>query len=448
MLARAVAGEAGVAFASTSGASIASQTFAGSSATLIRTLFRNATERAPVIIYIDEIDSLGKKRSEGSGSGISEDRDAALNTLLAELDGFRVRNSSTQVIVLASTNRPESLDPALLRPGRFDRKVFVGLPDVKGRADILRVHSEGKRPLAPDVDLMAIACKTTGFSGADLENLLNEAAIFAARSRLNLISAANIDDAWEKVILGLSSRKRPGANARAVVSAHEAGHALAGLAMEAWMDPPPAPFSSGLNNGALRRNLNIKRVSKVSILPRLGLGSGGAAGGFTVFDPDEALVDDGLSSRQYLLADLLVTLAGRAAEELVLGSDFVTTGASADFRQARLTVKSLVGEYGMSAAGLGPHTQETLKAEEERLILVAYGGAKRILRANRASLDALSKALVDFEALDRESIDGILARVAPAGLLDVGAITELINLPLATLRSEQPYHRDFNATKD
>jgi len=372
LLARAVAGEAGVAFASTSGAAIASHSVAGISNSIIYELFRNATKMAPCIIYIDELDSLCKERGASGGGGIVEDREAAFNALLEEMDGFRSRsgNSSSAVIVLASTNRPEVLDPAVLRPGRFDRKIYVGLPDTKSRLDILRVHSEAKHPLSADVDLSDMARRTAGFSGADLEHLLNEAATLAARARLQRISAAHLGAAWEKVMLGMSSQRKVGAEAQRVVAVHEAGHALAGLAMEAFLaddgvggggagggagggedNGAPLGAATGTRTPTLP-NLGLKRVSKVTILPRLGLAGGGAARGFTVFQPDEDRADAGLATRQFLLADLVVTLAGRAAEELCFGPDGVTTGAGADLKAARRETVALVDVHGMSASGL------------------------------------------------------------------------------------------------
>ncbi|WJI25623.1 ATP-dependent zinc metalloprotease FtsH3 [Thermosynechococcus sp. B3] len=399
LLARAVAGEAGVPFFSISGSEFV-EMFVGVGASRVRDLFEQAKANAPCIVFIDEIDAVGRQRGAGLGGG-NDEREQTLNQLLTEMDGFE---GNTGIIIIAATNRPDVLDAALLRPGRFDRQVVVDRPDYKGRLDILKVHARGKT-LAKDVDLDKIARRTPGFTGADLANLLNEAAILAARRNLTEISMDEINDAIDRVLAGPEKKDRVMSDRRKkLVAYHEAGHALVGALMPDY-DP----------------------VQKVSIIPR------GRAGGLTWFTPNEDQMDSGLYSRAYLQNQMAVALGGRIAEEIVFGEDEVTTGASNDLQQVARVARQMVTRFGMSDR-LGPvalgrqtgnvflgrdimaerdfseETAATIDDEVRNLVEQAYRRAKEVLVNNRHVLDQIAQVLIEKETIDAEELQSILDR--------------------------------------
>jgi len=398
LLARAVAGEAGVPFFSISGSEFV-EMFVGVGASRVRDLFEQAKTNAPCIVFIDEIDAVGRQRGAGLGGG-NDEREQTLNQLLTEMDGFE---GNTGIIIIAATNRPDVLDAALLRPGRFDRQVVVDRPDYAGRSEILKVHARGKT-LAKDVDLDRIARRTPGFTGADLSNLLNEAAILAARRNLTEIAMDEINDAIDRVLAGPEKKDRVMSEKRkTLVAYHEAGHALVGALMPDY-DP----------------------VQKVSIIPR------GRAGGLTWFTPSEDRMDTGLYSRSYLENQMAVALGGRLAEELIFGEEEVTTGASNDLQQVARVARQMITRFGMSDR-LGPvalgrqqgnmflgrdimaerdFSEETAAAIDEevhQLVEVAYRRAKEVLVNNRHILDKLAEMLVDKETVDAEELQELLA---------------------------------------
>ncbi|MDZ7991082.1 MAG: ATP-dependent zinc metalloprotease FtsH3 [Nostoc sp. EfeVER01] len=398
LLARAVAGEAGVPFFSISGSEFV-EMFVGVGASRVRDLFEQAKTNAPCIVFIDEIDAVGRQRGAGLGGG-NDEREQTLNQLLTEMDGFE---GNTGIIIIAATNRPDVLDAALLRPGRFDRQVVVDRPDYAGRSEILKVHARGKT-LAKDVDLDKIARRTPGFTGADLSNLLNEAAILAARRNLTEISMDEINDAIDRVLAGPEKKDRVMSEKRkTLVAYHEAGHALVGALMPDY-DP----------------------VQKISIIPR------GRAGGLTWFTPSEDRMDTGLYSRAYLENQMAVALGGRIAEELIFGEEEVTTGASNDLQQVARVARQMITRFGMSDR-LGPvalgrqqgnmflgrdimserdFSEETAAAIDEevrKLVDVAYTRAKEVLVSNRHILDQLAQMLVDKETVDAEELQEILS---------------------------------------
>jgi len=398
LLARAVAGEAGVPFFSISGSEFV-EMFVGVGASRVRDLFEQAKSNAPCIVFIDEIDAVGRQRGAGLGGG-NDEREQTLNQLLTEMDGFE---GNTGIIIIAATNRPDVLDSALLRPGRFDRQVVVDRPDYQGRLEILNVHARGKT-LAKDVDLEKIARRTPGFTGADLSNLLNEAAILAARRNLTEISMDEINDAIDRVLAGPEKKDRVMSEKRkTLVAFHEAGHALVGALMPDY-DP----------------------VQKISIIPR------GRAGGLTWFTPNEDQMDSGLYSRSYLQNQMAVALGGRIAEEIVFGEEEVTTGASNDLQQVARVARQMVTRFGMSDR-LGPvalgrpqgnvflgrdimaerdfseETAATIDDEVRNLVEQAYRRAKEVLVSNRAVLDRLAEMLVEKETVDAEELQTLLA---------------------------------------
>ncbi|MEI1375199.1 ATP-dependent zinc metalloprotease FtsH3 [Nostoc sp. UHCC 0926] len=398
LLARAVAGEAGVPFFSISGSEFV-EMFVGVGASRVRDLFEQAKTNAPCIVFIDEIDAVGRQRGAGLGGG-NDEREQTLNQLLTEMDGFE---GNTGIIIIAATNRPDVLDAALLRPGRFDRQVVVDRPDYAGRSEILKVHARGKT-LAKDVDLDKIARRTPGFTGADLSNLLNEAAILAARRNLTEISMDEINDAIDRVLAGPEKKDRVMSEKRkTLVAYHEAGHALVGALMPDY-DP----------------------VQKISIIPR------GRAGGLTWFTPSEDRMDTGLYSRAYLENQMAVALGGRIAEELIFGEEEVTTGASNDLQQVARVARQMITRFGMSDR-LGPvalgrqqgnmflgrdimserdFSEETAAAIDEevrKLVDVAYTRAKEVLVRNRHILDQIAQMLVDKETVDAEELQEILS---------------------------------------
>ncbi len=395
LLARAVAGEAGVPFYSISGSDFV-EMFVGVGASRVRDLFQQAKENSPAIIFIDEIDAVGRHRGAGLGGGHDE-REQTLNQLLVEMDGF---DPKTNVILIAATNRPDILDPALLRPGRFDRQIGVDAPDLLGRKKILEVHGRGK-PLAASVDLEVLARKTPGFTGADLANVLNEAALLTARSNAQLIDNRALDEAVDRVIAGPQKRTRVMKDQEKLITAyHEGGHALAAAAMR-HTDP----------------------VTKITILPR------GRALGYTMVMP---LEDKYSVTRNELLDQLTYAMGGRVAEEIVFHDP--TTGASNDIEKATSIARKMVTEYGMSAdigsVKLGQATgemflgrdmghqrdyseriAERVDAEVRELIEKAHDEAWQVLNENRAILDRLAAALLEHETLDHNQIAEIFEDV-------------------------------------
>ena len=397
LLAKAVAGEAGVPFFSISGSEFV-EMFVGVGASRVRDLFEQAKKNAPCIVFIDEIDAVGRQRGAGLGGG-NDEREQTLNQLLTEMDGFE---GNTGIIIVAATNRPDVLDQALLRPGRFDRQVVVDRPDYAGRLQILGVHARGKT-LAKDVDLDKVARRTPGFTGADLANLLNEAAILAARRQLSEIAMDEVNDAIERVMAGPEKKDRVMSEKRKrLVAYHEAGHALVGALMPDY-DP----------------------VQKISIIPR------GRAGGLTFFTPSEDRMESGLYSRAYLENQMAVALGGRVAEEIVYGEDEVTTGASNDLQQVARVARQMVTRFGMSDR-LGPvalgraqggmflgrdiaterdFSEDTAAAIDEEvsgLVDRAYVRAKEVLTTNRPVLDELAELLVKKETVDAEELQELL----------------------------------------
>ncbi|MGB2924813.1 MAG: ATP-dependent zinc metalloprotease FtsH3 [Limnothrix sp.] len=397
LLAKAVAGEAGVPFFSISGSEFV-EMFVGVGASRVRDLFEQAKANAPCIVFIDEIDAVGRSRGAGLGGG-NDEREQTLNQLLTEMDGFE---GNTGIIIIAATNRPDVLDSALMRPGRFDRQVMVDRPDYAGRLEILHVHARGKT-LSKDVDLEKISRRTPGFTGADLSNLLNEAAILAARRSLTEISMDEINDAIDRVMAGPEKKNRVMSEKRkTLVAYHEAGHALVGALMPDY-DP----------------------VQKISIIPR------GRAGGLTWFTPSEDRMDSGLYSRSYLQNQMAVALGGRIAEEIIFGAEEVTTGASNDLQQVANVARQMITRFGMSDR-LGPvalgrqngnvfmgrdiasdrdfsnETASVIDEEVRSLVEDAYIRAKDVLVGNRSVLDKLAEMLVKKETVDSEELQNLL----------------------------------------
>ncbi|HEK9165378.1 TPA: ATP-dependent zinc metalloprotease FtsH, partial [Streptococcus equi subsp. equi] len=389
LLAKAVAGEAGVPFFSISGSDFV-EMFVGVGASRVRSLFEDAKKAERAIIFIDEIDAVGRRRGAGMGGG-NDEREQTLNQLLIEMDGFEGNES---IIVIAATNRSDVLDPALLRPGRFDRKVLVGRPDVKGREAILRVHAKNK-PLAEDVNLKVVAQQTPGFVGADLENVLNEAALVAARRNKTKIDASDIDEAEDRVIAGPSKKDRSiSQREREMVAYHEAGHTIVGLVLS-----------------------NARVVHKVTIVPR------GRAGGYMIALPKE---DQMLLSKDDLKEQLAGLMGGRVAEEIIFNAQ--TTGASNDFEQATQMARAMVTEYGMSEK-LGPvqyegnhammpgqlspeksysaQTAQMIDDEVRDLLNEARNKAADIINDHRETHKLIAEALLKYETLDAAQIKSI-----------------------------------------
>lgn len=401
LLAKAVAGEAGVPFYSISGSDFV-EMFVGVGASRVRDLFDTAKKNAPAIIFIDEIDAVGRQRGAGMGGGHDE-REQTLNQLLVEMDGF---DGNEGVIVIAATNRSDVLDPALLRPGRFDRQILVGRPDVKGREAILRVHARNK-PMADDVDLKIVAQQTPGFAGADLENVLNEAALVAARRNKKKIDASDIDEAEDRVIAGPAKRDRViSKREREMVAYHEAGHTIVGLVLS-----------------------NARVVHKVTIVPR------GRAGGYMIALPKE---DQNLLTKEDMFEQLVGMLGGRVAEEVVFNVQ--TTGGSNDFEQATNLARAMVTEYGMSSK-LGPVQYEgnnqvfigrdygqtkgyseqvayEIDSEVKRIITEAHDKAREIIETHREKHKLIAEKLLIYETLDSKEIkslfeDGVMPEGTP-----------------------------------
>ncbi|GIK57030.1 MAG: ATP-dependent zinc metalloprotease FtsH [Chloroflexota bacterium] len=392
LLARAVAGEAGVPFFHISGSEFV-EMFVGVGASRVRDLFDKAKAGAPSIVFVDEIDAVGRQRGAGLGGGHDE-REQTLNQILVEMDGF---DNDTNVIVMAATNRADILDPALLRPGRFDRKVFVDLPDIKGREKILQVHSRGK-PISKEVDMREFARLTAGFSGADLENLLNEAAIFAARRDKRTIGRLEFQDAFDRVAMGPEKKSRVMSQEdKETVAYHEAGHAVVSFFLQ-HTDP----------------------VQKITIVPR------GRAGGYVLSLPEDRMVH----SREFILDQICWALGGRASEEVFFGR--LTTGASADLQQSTRQARAMVMRFGMSDKlglpiygdeggnpflgrdyGLGArdYSEEVARLIDEevkRILEEQYGRAVAIIKENRLRVDRLVQVLMELETLDRDTFEALM----------------------------------------
>ena len=395
LLAKAVAGEAGVPFFSLTGSDFV-EMFVGVGAARVRDLFAQAQTKAPSIVFIDELDAVGKVRGARPGFGGHDEHEQTLNQLLAELDGF---DTQAGVIILAATNRPEILDPALLRPGRFDRQVVIDRPDLKGREKILRVHTRAVS-LAPDLDLSLIAARTPGFVGADLANLVNEAALHAAREGKEAVDLTDFDQALDRIVGGLERKSRIiSPKEKEIVAHHEAGHALVAESRE-----------------------HADKVSKISIIPR-----GVAALGYTQQQPTE---DRYLMTRAELLDRLDVLLGGRVAEEIIFGD--VSTGAHDDLQRASDLVRHMVTQYGMSdelglgtferprsglfLGGPGPGDREysedtarMIDAEMRRLLEAAHLRVQTTLKEKRNLLEVLAKVLIEKEVVDRDALTALLA---------------------------------------
>ncbi len=407
LLAKAIAGEAKVPFFSISGSDFV-EMFVGVGASRVRDMFEQAKKQAPCIIFIDEIDAVGRHRGAGMGGGHDE-REQTLNQLLVEMDGFEANDG---IIVIAATNRPDVLDPALLRPGRFDRQVVVGLPDIRGREQILKVHMR-KVPLGDDVEPSIIARGTPGFSGADLANIINEAALFAARASKRLVGMEEFEKAKDKIMMGAERKTMVMSEAEKRNTAyHEAGHAIVGRLM-----PEHDP------------------VYKVTIIPR------GRALGVTMFLPEE---DRYSHSRQHLISNICSAFGGRIAEELILGKDGVTTGASNDIKQATSLARNMVTKWGFSE-DLGPvlydkddgepflgmsastpnravsgSTAAKIDDEVRRIIDECYNHAEKLLTDNIDKLHAMSEALMEYETLNSNQLDDIMAGAKPRAPDDSG----------------------------
>jgi cell division protease FtsH len=396
LLAKAIAGEAGVPFFSISGSEFV-EMFVGVGASRVRDLFKKAKDNAPCIIFIDEIDAVGRQRGAGIGGG-NDEREQTLNQLLTEMDGFE---GNTGIIIIAATNRPDVLDAALLRPGRFDRQVNVDAPDIKGRLEVLQVHARNKK-LDDSVSLEAIARRTPGFSGADLANLLNEAAILTARRRKEGITLLEIDDAVDRVVAGMEGTPLVDSKSKRLIAYHEIGHALVGTLLK---DHDP--------------------VQKVTLIPR------GQAQGLTWFMPNE---EQGLITRSQLKARITGALGGRAAEETIFGAAEVTTGAGGDLQQLSGMARQMVTRFGMS--DLGPLSLESQQGEvflgrdwttrseyseaiacridaQVRMIVdECYTNAKKIMRDHRSLADRLVDLLIEKETIDGDELRQIVAEYA------------------------------------
>ena len=391
LIAKAVAGEANVPFYSISGSDFV-EMFVGVGASRVRDMFKNAKQNSPCIIFIDEIDAVGRQRGAGLGGGHDE-REQTLNQLLVEMDGF---STNSGVIVMAATNRADILDPALLRPGRFDRQIMVPLPDMRAREQILKVHARGKH-ISPKVNLGDIAKRTPGFSGADLENLLNEAALLAARENAKEIKIYHIDEAVDRVMMGPAKKSRKYSDTeKALVAYHEAGHAVIGIRLK-----------------------NAQKVQKVTIIPR------GEAGGYNLMTPEE---EHFLETKDSLMANIVGLLAGRIAEELIFNQ--MTTGAQNDFQKATRIARAMVTEFGMSSLGPIEYERNTgnvflgrdymneknfsdqvaleIDREVRKIIDECYKIGKETLIENKSLLDSIAKHLVEIETLTKEDIEELV----------------------------------------
>ena len=396
LLARAIAGESSVPFIQCSGSSFV-EMFVGVGAKRVREVFEIARENEPCIIFIDEIDAIGKKRSM-NGFASNDEREQTINQLLTEMDGF---DNTSQIVVIGATNRIDILDDALLRPGRFDRKIQVSLPDVHGREEILKVHAKDKM-LSVDVSLRDLAKQTTGFSGADLANVMNECAIRAVRDgKSGMITPDIVEDVYQRIVVGAKGNRSVSGARKARVAYHEAGHAIIGVLMREYDE-----------------------VRKVSILPR------GDAGGVTYFQPSTD--DIGMYTKDYLLSQIKVALGGHAAEEIVYGRDHVTTGASSDFQQTFNIAREMVTTYGMSETIgkmninpdlISPVTANHIDIEIHDIVESCYTEVKELLNTYRVKLEHLKEILVEEEIVDGSVVYEMIAscdlrsRVKPIGTL-------------------------------
>ncbi|MBE9099958.1 ATP-dependent zinc metalloprotease FtsH [filamentous cyanobacterium LEGE 07170] len=410
LLAKAIAGEAGVPFFSISGSEFV-EMFVGVGASRVRDLFRKAKENAPCLIFIDEIDAVGRQRGAGIGGG-NDEREQTLNQLLTEMDGFE---GNTGIIIIAATNRPDVLDMALLRPGRFDRRVIVDFPDVKGRLGILEVHARNKK-LAPEVSLEAIARRTPGFSGADLSNLLNEAAILTARRRKEAITPFEVNDAIDRVVAGMERTPLTDGKSKRLIAYHEVGHAILGTLLD-----------------------HHNPVDKVTLIPR------GQAQGLTWFLPGD---DQDLMTRAQLLARITAALGGRAAEQVIFGDAEVTTGAMNDLQMVTRLARQMVTRFGMS--DLGPMSLETennevflgrdwmnrsdyseeiaarIDAQVRSIVEHCYEDACRIMEENRTLVDSLVDRLIEQETIDGDTFRRHVAEYTTLPAAQRDLVTQII----------------------
>ncbi|NWF57896.1 MAG: ATP-dependent zinc metalloprotease FtsH [Fischerella sp.] len=397
LLAKAIAGEAGVPFFSISGSEFV-EMFVGVGASRVRDLFKKAKDNAPCLIFIDEIDAVGRQRGAGIGGG-NDEREQTLNQLLTEMDGFE---GNTGIIIIAATNRPDVLDAALLRPGRFDRQVIVDAPDRKGRLEILKVHARNKK-IDPSVSLEVVARRTPGFTGADLANLLNEAAILTARRRKDTITQIEIDDAIDRLTIGLTLNPLLDSNKKRLIAYHEVGHALLATLL---------PHADPLN--------------KVTIIPRSG-----GVGGFSQQILNEEMIDSGLYTRTWIQDNITMTLGGKASEAEVFGESEVTGGASNDLKMVTNLARKMVTMYGMSDLGLvaletqnsdvflgrdwvtrNEYSEEMATKIDRKVREIAvycYQEARRIIRENRALVDRLVELIVEQETIEGEQFRQIVA---------------------------------------
>ncbi|GAQ84699.1 FtsH extracellular protease family [Klebsormidium nitens] len=416
LLAKAIAGEAGVPFFSISGSEFV-EMFVGVGASRVRDLFKKAKENAPCIVFVDEIDAVGRSRGTGIGGG-NDEREQTLNQLLTEMDGFE---GNSGVIVIAATNRADILDAALLRPGRFDRQVSVDVPDIRGRTDILKVHASNKK-LADDISLEVIAARTPGFSGADLANLLNEAAILTGRRGKTAISAQEVDDAVDRIVAGMEGTRMTDGKSKSLVAYHEVGHAICGT-LTAGHDP----------------------VQKVTLIPR------GQARGLTWFVPGE---DASLISKSQIFARIVGALGGRAAEEIIFGEPEVTTGAASDLQQVTGMAKQMVVAFGMSDIGpwnlQDPNAQggdmimrmmarnnmsEKLAEDIDRAVKElsdkAYEVAKQQIKENRKAMDKIVEILIEKETISGDEFRAILSEYTQIPEENLAAVRRSQELQLA-----------------
>ena len=390
LLARAIAGESNVPFIQCSASNFV-EMFVGVGAKRVRELFEVARQNQPCIVFIDEIDAVGKQRGAG-GMPSNDEREQTINQLLTEMDGF---DNETGIVVIAATNRVDILDEALLRPGRFDRKIQVSLPSIRGRKKILGVHARDKN-LADDIDFKKIARQTTGFSGADLANLLNECAIRAVRDGEGIITNAIVEDVYQRIVVGAKGDTKFSPRKKELVAYHEAGHAIVGATLP-----------------------DYDTVRKVSIIPR------GDAGGVTFFQPSDENADSAMYTKEYLTSSIIVALGGRAAEEIIYGKDRITTGASGDFAQVYNIAREMLTTYGFSCykfdyRNMSEEATRLVDMEIDKLVDLCYKEALGILGANARQLELLKDKL-----LDEEIVDGDWVYELVTGKCKIGRSAEL-----------------------